>query len=176
MQPVSSYGGRTFLIASGGDLSAHEGDVLHYAAEVPENKRRSACSSPTRSTTYARLMIFPDNSWQRFSWVVNRHFAPSSEPPAQVDGRGDYPIPRRTERRDRNCSLLIDNGARRQRCQQARSHSAILPGGHGHRETVRLLLRNHRRSQIHRRRQDPAAMARTIPRRSAIHRDHANAE
>ncbi len=139
-----------FLIASGADLSAHEGDALHYAAEVSGNKEivgllitYGALDAHVRPTDdlsrqFLAEIFLGDES--RMRALLARH----PQLATHIDGRGDYPIHHAARNGETEIvRLLIDNGADVNAANK-RGHTVLYcAGGHGHRKTVQMLLKNH---------------------------------
>ncbi len=135
------------LIQAGADLSAHNGDVLHYAGEVPDNKEIVGLL-----ITYGALdpHVRPrdDRSRQFLAAVflgdearVQAMLARSPELATQTDGRGDYPIHHAARNGDRQIVLsLIDHGADVNSTNSRGQTVLYCAGGHGHADVVRLLL------------------------------------
>ncbi len=139
-----------FLIESGADLSAHDGYVLHYAAEVPNNKEIVGLL-----VTYGALdaHVRPANDLSRQFLAslflgdevrVRSMLAHHPELANTVDGNGDYPIHHAARNGDTEIvRLLIDCDADVNAANE-RGHTVLYcAGGHGHLNTVRLLLEYH---------------------------------
>ena len=136
-----------FLIESGADISAHDGYVLHYAAEVPNNKEMVALlvtygaldahvrPADDLSRQFLASLFLGDNG--RVRSMLDRHRQLASA----VDGRGDYPIHHAARNGDTEIvRLLIDYGADVNVVNE-RGHTVLYcAGGHGHLDTVHLLL------------------------------------
>ncbi|WP_146594780.1 ankyrin repeat domain-containing protein [Novipirellula galeiformis] len=136
-----------FLLESGADISAHDGDALHYAAEVPENTDvvsllvsygaldphvRPSCDVSRQ--LLAAIFLRDAN---RVRSLLKRHPGIATCP----DGRGDSPIHHAARNGDvRIVRLLIEYGAGTNE-NNTRGHTVLYcAGGHGHLETVRLLI------------------------------------
>ncbi|TWT79759.1 Ankyrin repeats (3 copies) [Planctomycetes bacterium CA13] len=139
-----------FLIESGADLSAHDGYVMHYASEVPNNKKivgllvkYGALDTHVRPTDdlsrqFLAAMFLGNETRVRSLLALHPKLATT------VDGRGDYPIHHAARNGDTEIiRLLIEHGAD-VNPQNARGHTVLYcAGGHGHLDSVRLLLKNH---------------------------------
>lgn len=137
------------LIDAGADLAAHDGYVLHYAAEVPNNQEivdlliaygvLDAHVRPTDDLSRQFLAALFLNNCRRITSMLARspHLA------VQPDGRGDLPI----HHAARNGAAeivrsLIASGAD-VNSVNLRGHTVLYcAAGHGHLETVRILLSN----------------------------------
>jgi len=135
------------LLESGADVSAHNGDVLHYAAEVPDNQeivtmlvQNGALDAHTQPADQLSRQLFAAiflNDEQRVGKLITLH----PEIATQPDRRGNQPI----HHAARNGSttivkLLIDAGASVNETTP-RGHTVLYcAAGHGHCETVELLL------------------------------------
>ena len=138
-----------FLIESGADLSAHEGYVLHYAGEVPNNKEIVALLV-TYGALDAHVRPTDDFSRQflaslfigdeiRVRSMLDRH----PQLALSADGRGDYPIHHAARNGDTEIvRLLIDHGADVNVVNEDGQTVLYCAGGHGHLDTVRVLLEN----------------------------------
>ena len=136
-----------FLCESGADLAAHDGYVLHYAGEVPDNKEivklliaygaLDAHVRPTGDLARQFLAALFIGDETRVRSLLDRH----PELATCLDGRGDYPIHHAARNGDAEIvRLLIENGADVNAVTK-RGHTVLYcAGGHGHIETVRLLL------------------------------------
>lgn len=135
------------LIESGADLSAHDGYVLHYAGEVPDNK------------PIVRLLIqygaldahvLPKNDLQRqflaavFLGDQTRVAAMLGLHPelaTTIEGRGDQPIHHAARNGDLEIvKLLLDHGADVDAMSERRNSVLYCAAGHGHGDTMKLLL------------------------------------
>jgi ankyrin repeat protein len=137
------------LIEAGADLSAHDGYVMHYAGEVPNNKtivslliQYGALDAHVRSTSdlsrqLLAAVFLADTA--RVRSLLTRH------PPlaTESDGRGDQPIHHAARNGDTEIvRLLIDFGANAN-VTNNRGHTVLYcAGGHGHLATLQLLLEN----------------------------------
>ncbi len=135
------------LIAAGADLSAHDGYVMHYAGEVPNNKpivallvQYGALDAHVRpgsdlSRQFLAALFLADVP--RLRGLLRRH----SNLARETDGRGDQPIHHASRNGDTEVvRLLIEHGADVNLAND-RGHTVLYcAGGHGHLETVRLLL------------------------------------
>ena len=138
-----------FLIESGTDLSAHDGYVLHYAGEVPNNKEivgmlitygaLDAHVRPTDDLSRQFLAAIFLGNETRVGAMLDRH----PKLAARADGRGDLPIHHAARNGDTEIvQLLITYGAE-VNARNKRGHTVLYcAGGHGHADTVRLLLDN----------------------------------
>jgi ankyrin repeat protein len=135
------------LIESGADLAAHDGYVLHYAGEVPDNKvivallvQYGALEAHVRpgddlSRQFLAAVFLADAARVRSLLDRHPHLA------AAADGRGDQPIHHAARNGDTEVvRLLIEHGADIN-ARNTRGHTVLYcAGGHGHLGTVRLLL------------------------------------
>lgn len=135
------------LLAAGADLAAHDGYVLHYAAEVSDNKavvsllvRHGALDAHVRpaddlARQFLAALFLGDTG--RVGALLARHPHLTTQP----DGRGDRPIHHAARNGDTDIArLLIDHGAD-VNAASTRGHTALYcAGGHGHLDTLRLLL------------------------------------
>jgi ankyrin repeat protein len=135
------------LIEAGADLAAHDGYVMHYAGEVPNNKaivallvQYGAMDAHVRpaddlSRQFLAAVFLADAS--RVRSLLDRHPHLASAP----DGRGDPPILHAARNGDTEIvRLLTDRGAD-VNASNARGHTVLYcAGGHGHLATVQLLL------------------------------------
>jgi ankyrin repeat protein len=136
-----------FLIEAGADLAAHEGYVMHYAGETPNNKaivallmQYGALDAHVRPTDdlsrqFLAAVFLADAA--RVGSLLDAHPHLATMP----DGRGDQPIHHAARNGDTSIvRLLIDHGAD-VNAQNPRGHTVLYcAGGHGHLETLRLLL------------------------------------
>lgn len=136
-----------FLVEAGADLSAHDGYVMHYAGEVPNNKeivgllvQYGALDAHVRppnelSRQLLAAVFFADQS--RVRSLLHLH----PELATTVDGLGDQPIHHAARNGDAEIvRLLLDSGAKAN-ASNFRGHTVLYcAGGHGHLETVQLLL------------------------------------
>jgi ankyrin repeat protein len=135
------------LIEAGADLSAHDGYVMHYAGEVPNNKKivallvqYGALDAHVRPTDdlsrqFLAAVFLADAA--RVESLLQRHLHLATQP----DGRGDQPILHAARNGDTQIvRLLLDHGADPNTVNE-RGHTALYcAGGHGHLETLKLLL------------------------------------
>jgi ankyrin repeat protein len=137
-----------FLIEAGADLAAHDGYVLHYAGEVPNNKaivslliQYGALDAHVRPTDdlsrqFLAAVFLADTGRVRSLLARHPHLATA------LDGRGDQPIHHAARNGDTEIvHLLIEHGA--DVCaKNPRGHTVLYcAGGHGHLGTVQLLLK-----------------------------------
>ena len=137
------------LIESGADLAAHDGYVMHYAGEVPNNKpivsllvqygALDAHVRPTSDLSRQLLAAVFLGDTERVRSLLSRHPDLATEP----DGRGDQPIHHAARNGDTEIvRLLIEYGAN-VNVTNDRGHSVLYcAGGHGHLATLQLLLEN----------------------------------
>jgi ankyrin repeat protein len=137
------------LIAAGADLSAHDGYVLHYAGEVPDNKpivsllvQYGALDAHVRPTDdlsrqFLAAVFLADIPRVRALLSRYPHLANAK------DGRGDQPILHAARNGDTEIvRLLIEHGAD-VNAINPRGHTVLYcAGGHGHVEAVELLLKS----------------------------------
>jgi ankyrin repeat protein len=135
------------LIEAGADLSAHDGYVMHYAGEVPNNKpivsllvQYGALDAHLRPIDDLQrqclaAVFLADAARVRSLLARHPHLATAS------DGRGDQVIHHAARNGDTEIvRLLIQFGAD-VNAKNTRGHTVLYcAGGHGHRETVELLL------------------------------------
>ena len=135
------------LIASGADLAAHDGYVMHYAGEVPNNKeivsllvQYGALDAHLRPTDdlsrqFLAALFLADMARVRSLLARHPHLANLS------DGRGDQPIHHAARNGDTEIvRLLIEHGAD-VNARNRRDHTVLYcAGGHGHLDTLQLLL------------------------------------
>ena len=135
------------LLKAGADVSAHDGYVLHYAGEVPNNKeivtllvQAGALDAHVRpvddlSRQFLASLFVGDTD--RIASLLARHPHLASFP----DGRGDHPIHHAARNGDTEIvRRLIQHGAD-VNAQNPRGHTVLYcAGGHGHLQTLRLLL------------------------------------
>ncbi len=135
------------LLASGADVSAHEGYVLHYAAEVPNNKelvRLLVANGALESH------VLPTDSLQR-QFLTSVFLADQKRVSSlmrlypglvlQRDGRGDFPIHHAARNGDVDIVRRLIAGGADVNQFTARDHTVLYcAAGHGHKSTVQLLL------------------------------------
>jgi ankyrin repeat protein len=135
------------LIEAGADLAAHDGYVMHYAGEVPNNKaivallvQYGALDAHVRppddlSRQFLAAVFLGDAARVRALLGRHPHLATA------VDGRGDQPIFHAARNGDTEIvRLLIEHGAD-VNAANTRGHTVLYcAGGHGHLTTVELLL------------------------------------
>jgi ankyrin repeat protein len=135
------------LIEAGAELAAHDGYVLHYAGEVPNNKpivsllvQYGALDAHVRplddmSRQFLAAVFLADAV--RVRSLLGRHPHLATAP----DGRGDLPIHHAARNGDTEIvRLLIEHGAD-VNARSARGHTVLYcAGGHGHLDTLELLL------------------------------------
>jgi ankyrin repeat protein len=135
------------LIEAGADLAAHDGYVMHYAGEVPNNKaivtlliQYGALEAHVRPTDdlsrqFLATVFLADTARVRSLLARHPHLA------AALDGRGDQPIHHAARNGDTEVvRLLIEYGAD-VNATNARRHTVLYcAGGHGHLATLQLLL------------------------------------
>ena len=135
------------LIEAGADVAAHDGAVLHYAGEVPNNKaivalliQYGAFDAHVRpandlSSQFLAAVFLGDTA--RVAALLGRHPHLATEP----DGRGDQPLHHAARNGDTGIvGLLIEAGADIN-LKSPRGHTVLYcAGGHGHVDTVNLLL------------------------------------
>jgi len=135
------------LLKAGADVAAHDGYVLHYAGEVPNNKeivallvQAGALDAYVRpvddlSRQFLAALFVGDTG--RVAALLARHSQLATIP----DGRGDQPIHHAARNGDTDIvRLLIQHGAD-VNAQNPRGHTVLYcAGGHGHLQTVLLLL------------------------------------
>lgn len=135
------------LIESGADLAAHDGYVMHYAGEAPNNKpivsllvqygALDAHVRPTSDLSRQLLAAVFLGDTMRVRSLLSRHPHLATE----SDGRGDQPIHHAARNGDTNIvRLLIDHGAK-VNVGNDRGHTVLYcAGGHGHLAALQLLL------------------------------------
>jgi ankyrin repeat protein len=136
-----------FLIEVGADLAAHDGYVMHYAGEVPNNKAivsllvqygaLDAHVRPTDDLSRQFLSAVFLGDTKRVSSLLARH----PHLATAIDGRGDVPIHHAARNGDTEIvRLLIEHGAD-VLARNTRGHTVLyFAGGHGHLSTLQLLL------------------------------------
>jgi ankyrin repeat protein len=145
-----------FLIEAGADLAAHDGYVMHYAGEVPNNKaivqllvQYGALDAHVRPTDdlsrqFLAAIFIGDVARVRSLLVRHPHVAKA------LDGRGDQPIHHAARNGDTEIvQLLIEYGA--DVCaRNPRGHTVLYcAGGHGHLATLQLLLKHGAHQDAH---------------------------
>jgi len=135
------------LIEAGADLAAHDGYVMHYAGEVPNNKAivsllvqygaLDAHVRPTDDLSRQLLAAVFLADAARVRSLLGRHPRLATKP----DGRGDHPIHHAARNGDTEVvHLLIQYGAD-VNAKNPRGHTVLYcAGGHGHLDTLQLLL------------------------------------
>ena len=135
------------LIEAGADLAAHDGDVMHYAGEAPDNKRivsllvqYGALEAHVRpaddlSRQFLAAAFLADTARAQALLARHPHLATAS------DGRGFQPIHHAARNGDTEIvRLLIDHGADVNAAND-RGHTVLYcAGGHGHLDALQLLL------------------------------------
>jgi ankyrin repeat protein len=135
------------LIEAGADLAAHDGYVMHYAGEVPNNKtivallvQYGAMDAHVRppndlSRQFLAAVFLDDVGRARSLLRFHPHLATTR------DGRGDRPIFHAARNGDTEIvRLLIQHGADVNAANDFGHTVLYCAGGHGHVETLRLLL------------------------------------
>ena len=137
------------LIEAGADLAAHDGYVMHYAGEVPNNKpivsllvqygALDAHVRPTSELSRQLLAAIFLADAVRVRSLLNRH----PHLATVCDGRGDQPVHHAARNGDTEIvRLLIEYGANVNEMND-RGHTVLYcAGGHGHLATLQLLLEN----------------------------------
>lgn len=135
------------LLDAGADVAAHDGRVMHYAGEVPENKQVVALL-----VAYGALEAFtrpPDDRYRQFIAAVfldnaARVGAFLRRDPALArtpDGRGSFPLHHAARNGDIEVmEALIDHGADLYARSGDGDSVLFCAGGHGHGRAVRLLI------------------------------------
>jgi len=136
------------LIEAGADLAAHDGYVLHYAGEVPNNKAivsllvqygaLDAHVRPSDDLSRQFLAAVFVAATGRVSSLLARHPHLATMP----DGRGDQPIHHASRNGDTEIvRILIEHGAD-VNARNPRGHTVLsCAGGHGHLDCLQLLLK-----------------------------------
>jgi ankyrin repeat protein len=136
------------LIEAGADLAAHDGYVLHYAGEVPNNKaivsllvQYGALDAHVRPTDdlsrqFLAAVFVADTGRVRSLLARHPHLATTP------DGRGDQAIHHASRNGDTEIvRLLIEHGAD-VNAENPRGHTVLYcAGGHGHLDCLLLLLK-----------------------------------
>lgn len=137
------------LLEAGADLAAHDGYVLHYGGEVPNNKaivtllvQYGALDAHIRpaddlSRQLLAAVFLADAARVRSLLARHPHLA------VAIDGRGDQPIHHAARNGDTEIvRLLIEHGAD-VNARNTRGHTVLYcAGGHGHLDALQLLLKN----------------------------------
>src|SRR5688572_27966846 len=135
------------LVEAGADLAAHDGYVMHYAGEVPNNKaivallvQYGALDAHVRpaddlSRQFLAAVFLADTA--RVRSLLARHPRLATVP----DGRGDQPIHHAARNGDTEIvRLLIEHGAD-VNAPNTQGHTVLYcAGGHGHVESLQVLL------------------------------------
>jgi ankyrin repeat protein len=135
------------LLKAGADVAAHDGYVLHYAGEVPNNKeivallvQAGALDAHVRPVDdlsrqfFAALFV---GDTDRVAALLARH-APLA---TTLDGRGDQPIHHAARNGDTDIVRLLIQHSADVNVQNPRGHTVLYcAGGHGHLQTLHLLL------------------------------------
>jgi ankyrin repeat protein len=135
------------LIEAGADLAAHDGYVLHYAGEVPNNKAivsllvqygaLDAHVRPTDDLSRQLLAAVFVGDASRTRALLDRH----PQLATVFDGRGDQPIHHASRNGDTEIvRLLIAHGADVNSKGKGGHTVLYCAGGHGHLDTLHLLL------------------------------------
>ena len=135
------------LIDAGADLSAHDGYVLHYAAEVPDNKAvvtllvqygaLDAHVRPTSDLSRQLLAAIFLGDTSRVQSLLRMHPELATEP----DGRGDQPIHHAARNGDTEIVKVLHEYGADVNVRTKNGQTVLYcAGGHGHVETVQLLL------------------------------------
>ena len=135
------------LLAAGADLAAHDGYVLHYGGEVPDNKaivsllvQYGSLDSHVRPTDdlsrqFLAAVFLGDTS--RVHSLLGRH----PHLAVAVDGRGDQPIHHAARNGDTEIVRLLISFGADVNATNSRGHTVLYcAGGHGHLGTLQLLL------------------------------------
>lgn len=135
------------LLNYGADTSAHDGYVLHYAAEVPDNQD---VVNLLVSCGALEAHVLPRNNLQRqllaalFQNMHDRVAALISMHPTLVndtDGRGDLPIHHAARNGSVKILELLLNANADIHATTPKGHTVLYcAGGHGHCDCVELLL------------------------------------
>jgi ankyrin repeat protein len=137
------------LLKAGADVAAHDGYVLHYAGEVPNNKEIVALLVQAGALD-AHVRPADDLSRQFLAALfvgdtarVAALLARNPQLATTLDGRGDQPIHHAARNGDTDIiQLLIQRGAN-VNARNSRGHTVLYcAGGHGHLQSLHLLL-NH---------------------------------
>ena len=136
-----------YLLESGADVAAHNGDALHYAAEVPNNQEVvtllvqygaiDAHTQPANQFSRQLLAAIFLNDDQRVQKLIELH----PEIATQPDGRGSHPIHHAARNGSTKIVKLLINAGASANASTPRGHTVLYcAAGHGHCETVELLL------------------------------------
>ena len=138
-----------FLISAGADLAAHDGYVMHYAGEIPNNKpivellvRYGALDAHVKpmnelSRQLLAAVFLADEV--RVRSLLTRH----PQLATMRDGAGDFPIHHAARNGDTQIvQALLDHGADVNAMADKQHTVLYCAAGHGHVETVELLLRS----------------------------------
>ncbi|MDG3005127.1 ankyrin repeat domain-containing protein [Paludisphaera mucosa] len=135
------------LIEAGADLAAHDGDAMHYAGEVPDNKsivalliQYGALDAHVRPaddlSRQFLAAVFLANA-ARVRSLLDRH----PHLAAAADGRGDRPIHHAARNGDAEIVRLLMGRGADVDAMTTRGQSVLFcAGGHGHLGVVRILL------------------------------------
>ncbi len=138
-----------FLIAAGADVSAHDGDALHYASEVPNNKsivrllvQYGALDAHVRpvddlSRQFLAAVFLADNERVGSLLRAHPHLATTA------DGRGDMPLHHAARNGDLDIVRQLIAAGADVNATNARGHTVLYcAGGHGHAAVVQLALKH----------------------------------
>ena len=136
------------LLEAGADVAAHDGYVLHYAGEVPNNKaivallvQYGALDAHVRpaddlSRQFLAAVFVADAGRVRSLLTRHPHLA------TMPDGRGDQAIHHAARNGDTEIVRLLIEGGADVNAVNPRGHTVLYcAGGHGHLDCLRLLLR-----------------------------------
>lgn len=135
------------LIEAGADVSAHDGYVLHYAAEVPENHAVvrllvengviEAHTRPADDLSRQLLYAIYLSNTVRIEKLLERH----AQLATTADGRGDVPIHHAARNGETAIVRLLAAAGADVNSRNTRQHTVLYcAGGHGHVESVKALL------------------------------------
>jgi ankyrin repeat protein len=135
------------LIEAGADLAAHDGYVMHYAGEVPNNKaivsllvQYGALEAHVRpsddlSRQFLAAVFLADAARVRSLLSRSPHLATAP------DGRGDQPIHHAARNGDTEVvRLLLEHGADANAVNPRGQTVLYCAGGHGHVDALHVLL------------------------------------